>query len=146
MEAIERIDKFLRVMAQLNTVIKRENELLAAHKTRSLATVVEEKKALSGAYEQHIKVLQEPGALDGIDPALRRRLADGLELFAKLLDENRARVQATLEASHRMFEIIAEVAKDQNVAATGYGHSGAPDRGAAKAYRPALSVGVNQEL
>jgi hypothetical protein len=69
-----------------------------------------------------------------------------MEVFAKLLDENRVRVQATLEASHRMFEIIAAAVKDQQTTTGGYGQTGSVGGNAAKAYRPALSVGVNQEL
>lgn len=146
MEAIERIDRFLKVMAQLHAVIKRENELLAAHKTRGLAAIVDEKKKLSGVYEQHIKALQEKGALDGVDEGVRQRLRERIDGFAELLDENRIRVQATLAASRRMFEIIAESVKEYSASNSGYGETGTIGGSTAKAYRPALSVGVNQEL
>ena len=145
MEPTERIEKFLKVISRLGAVIRRENQMLSEHKTRGLSEIVDEKKTLSGAYEHHITALQEPGALDGVDHSVRERLFESLDSFAALLDENRTRVQAMLEASHRMFEIIADAVKDQQASYAGYGQSGTMGGDAAKAYRPALSVGLNQE-
>ena len=146
MDAIERIDKFLRVMAQLQAVIRRENALLASHKMRGLAEIVEEKQKLSDVYEQHLKVLQQDGVLDDVDERVKERLRVRVKGFADLLDENRIRVQATLTASRRMFEIIAEAVKEYSTSNSGYGETGTIGRKGTKAYRPALSVGVNQEL
>lgn len=66
--------------------------------------------------------------------------------FDALLAENRARLAAKMEATKRVFEVIADVAKEHHTGANVYGKSGAMQSRSRQAYTPALSVGVNQEL
>lgn len=146
MNTSDRVMKLLSVTGQLNNLIQRENEMLAAQKSDGLKDLIEEKQSLGAVYEQHVRVLREEETMKEVDPSLRRRLAEALDTFSGLLEENKSRIEANIEASRRMFEIIAEAAKESQLGAGVYGNSGTIGGNPKRGYAPPLSVGMSQEL
>ena len=108
--------------------------------------MLEEKQMLSAVYERHYQALREAETLDDVEPSLRRQLTETLAEFGTLLEENKTRLEANLEASRAMFAVIAEAAKEHQASSHVYGKSGEIRDASSKGFKPALSVGLNQEL
>ena len=143
----EKIKKLLSVTGRLSKILKQENEILNhPGMAKGLKELVEEKNSLSVVYEQQIKIVNDDENLNMVDPGLRRRLTDAITAFGVLLDENTIKINARMEATNRFFLIISEAAKSHQNTAGGYGQNGAMTAANRQAYRPAVSVGVNQEL
>jgi hypothetical protein len=143
----EKITKLLGVTARLSKILKTENELLATNvRGNSIKPLQEEKIALSNVYEQQLKIISSEEDLPNIDPGLANRLQDAVTSFGLLLEENALRLKAKMDAGEHLFRIIAECAKSHQGQTAGYGNSGASARDTRQAYRPAVSVGLNQEL
>ena len=142
----EKIKKLLSVTGRLSKLLKQENEILGQPgSTKGLPEMIAEKQSLSVVYEQHIKIVNEDENLQLVEPGLRRRLTDALTAFGILLDENTIKIRARMEVTDRIFLIISEAAKSHQNINGGYGQNGAIVTSARQAYRPAVSVGVNQE-
>jgi 3-dehydroquinate dehydratase len=140
------VEKLLAVTGRLNALIRRENELLGALRHAEIKPVLEEKQMLSAVYARHYQALREAESLSDVDPALRRQLAETLAEFGTLLEENKMRLAANLEASRAMFAVIAEAAREHQATSHVYGKSGEIRDAGSKGFKPALSVGLNQEL
>lgn len=145
----ELVKRLISVTGKLSVLVQRENEALQSPGAVSeLKDIVSEKQQLGHLYEEHLKGLGDEENLSEVDPDLRRRLKEAVVTFNGLLDENRARLEAKIEASRHLFEVIAECAKDhQGKKKAGvYGQSGSVDQPARQAYGQPLSVGLNQEF
>ena len=151
MSSEEKIKQVITVTGKLSKLVQRENEALEVlGPVAQLKELVAEKQQLSSLYEQRLRELNdsEEGELAEADPELRIRLREAVTAFYGVLDENQARLEAKIRASQHLFEVIAEAAKqhrDEKTAGV-YGQSGAMDAPTRQAYRPPLSVGLNQEL
>ena len=147
MSSEDKIKKLLNVTGRLSRLVQQENEILAGDsRAAGLKDLLDEKKALSSIYEQQAKILEDEKALAEIDQNLRARLKDAIYSFNSLLEENGVRLAAKMEATKRVFEVIANAAKEYQNSATGYGKSGHMGNSIHKAYKPAVSVGLNQEF
>ena len=147
MKIEEKIAKLLGVTGRLSKILKQENEILAASGgARGIKPVQEEKIALGNAYEQQLKIIQSDDDLEKIDANIARRLQEAVTSFGLLLEENATRIKAKLDAAEHLFRIISESAKTHQGRSAGYGNSGASVKHDRQAYRPAVSVGLNQKL
>lgn len=147
MKIEEKILKILGVTARLSKLLKHENEILAVSgRANGIKPLQKEKIALSNAYEQQLKIIRSADDLDKIDPSLAQRLQDAITSFGLLLEENTSRLKAKMDAVEHLFQAISVAAKDHQGHSVGYGNSGAAVSNTRQAYRPAVSVGLNQEL
>ena len=135
------------ITARLSKLLKQENAILAAnHRANRIKPFQKEKIALSYAYEQQLQTIGNEEDLKDIDPSMANRLRDAVTSFGLLLEENATRLKAKIDAGEHLFRIISESAIDHQDKTAGYGSSGATVDNKRQAYRPAVSVGLNQEL
>lgn len=143
----DKITDLLDVTGRLSKLLKQENAILASNeRANRIKPLQKEKMALSNAYEQQLQTLGDEDELKDIDPSLANRLRDAVTSFGLLLEENAARLKAKIDAGEHLFRIISESAIDHQDKTAGYGSSGATVSNKRQAYRPAVSVGLNQEL
>jgi|ETNmetMinimDraft_21_1059911.scaffolds.fasta_scaffold117833_3 hypothetical protein len=143
----DKISDLLDVTGRLSKLLKQENAILASNeRANRIKPLQKEKMALSNAYEQQLQTLGNEDELKDIDPSLANRLRDAVTSFGLLLEENAARLKAKIDAGEHLFRIISESAIDHQDKTAGYGSSGATVSNKRQAYRPAVSVGLNQEL
>ena len=143
----DKITDLLDVTGRLSKLLKQENAILASNeRANRIKPLQKEKMALSNAYEQQLQTLGNEEELKDIDPSLTNRLRDAVTSFGLLLEENAARLKAKIDAGEHLFRIISESAIDHQDKTAGYGSSGATVSNKRQAYRPAVSVGLNQEL
>ena len=151
MSSDEKIKQMITVTGKLSKLVQRENDALTVPgPVTQLKEMVAEKQQLSIVYEQRLQELNGDDEIElaEADPELRGRLREAIAAFQSVLDENRERLEAKIRASQHLFEVIAEAAKqhrDEKTAGV-YGQSGTMDAPTRQAYRPPLSVGLNQEL
>jgi len=143
----EKIIQLLDVTARLSQILKQENQILATNgRANGIKPFQKEKIALSYAYEQQLQSISDEEKLKNVDPGIVNRLRDAVTSFGLLLEENATRIKAKIDAGEHLFRIISESAIDHQGKAGGYGSSGATVENERQAYRPAVSVGLNQEL
>lgn len=143
----EKVLKLLSLSARLNRLVRLENEYLEGDgPPKGLKDMLGEKQALGNAYESQVEALREEGAMEGVDPGLRRKLREAMETFSVLLEKNRARLTAKLETGKHLFDLIIASAREQRVAQGGYDQSGTLDGADRQAYRPGVTMGVSQEI
>ena len=143
----DKIMDLLDITARLSKLLKQENAILATNKRANrIKPFQKEKTALSYAYEQHLQTIGNEEELKDIDPGMANRLRDAVTSFGLLLEENATRLKAKIDAGEHLFRIISESAIDHQDKTAGYGSSGATVSNKQQAYRPAVSVGLNQEL
>ncbi|MAF49845.1 MAG: hypothetical protein CMM10_16440 [Rhodospirillaceae bacterium] len=148
MSTEENTQKFLNLTGRLSQLVKRENELLKTPgRTVGLKELLVEKQALSTAYEQQIEYFSDQTVVDEMDPVERSRLKEAITALTAMMDENKRRLESKIEAARLVFQIIANAAKEHQLQNLGvYGSSGDRSKNARQAYRPAVSVGLNQEF
>ena len=143
----DRIMDLLDITTRLSKLLKQENAILATNqRANRIKPLQREKTALSFAYEQLLQTIGNDEDLKNIDPGLANRLRDTVNSFGLLLEENATRLKAKIDAGEHLFRIISESAIDHQDKTAGYGSSGAAVNNKRQAYRPAVSVGLNQEL
>ena len=146
----EHAKRLLGVIGRLSGLLKEENERLSVPgRPAGIKEIIKEKAALSRSYEQQAKIVANPTTVAKLKPELRARLAEAATTLTKLMDENRLKIDAKMEATKAIFKIMAEAAKEYTQASSVYGRTGAvgaDPQQARQAYRPAVSLGVNREL
>jgi flagellar biosynthesis/type III secretory pathway chaperone len=150
MNTDEQLKRLIATVARLTSLLHEENEKLSQPgRVKGLKEIVTEKETLGRTYEQQIKALGNEEAMKKLNPELLQRLKEACQPLAQLMDENKRKLEMKMEATKQVFKIIAEAAKEFRQASAVYGNTGAAGldpRMARKAYRPAVSVGVNREL
>jgi hypothetical protein len=143
----DKIMDLLDVTTRLSKLLKQENAILATNqRANRIKPLQREKTALSYAYEQQLQTIGHEADLKNSDPGMANRLRDAVNSFGLLLEENATRLKAKIDAGEHLFRIISESAIDHRGKTAGYGSSGATVSNKRLAYRPAVSVGLNQEL
>ena len=143
----DKIRVLLKLLLELNSVVRRENHLLTQEASqRSLRDVLEQKQALLGSYEQQVKLFKDNAELVNADRGLWQRLLDETNYFNSLIDENKFRLQSKIEVTKRIFAIIQDAAKDYKSSVSTYSKSGTTKNLPQQPFQPAVSVGLNQEL
>ena len=96
-----RIRSVLELMRELNGLIHHENQLLKQQGSQeSLRGSLEQKKLLLQSYEQQVALLKDNAELVNADRGLWRHLVEETGSFNKLIDENKARLLAKIEAQN----------------------------------------------
>ena len=147
MKIDDKIQILLTQISKLSKIIQMENELLEkpGHQI-DLREILEQKQSLISSYEQQAKNVDEDIGLSSVDDALRHRLTEAMESFYALTEENRLRLLAKMEATKRVFTIIQEAVQDYRGSVKTYGDTGTTHNVSHQPFRPAVSVGINQEL
>ena len=147
MSTEDKAQDFLNLTGQQSQLVKRENELLKTPgRANGLKEILAEKQALSDAYEHQLNYFGEPKVVRELDPVVRSRIKEAITALTAMMDENKRRLEAKIESAKHVFEIIANVAKEyRQKQYSVYGSSGGMDENVRQAYRPAVSVGLNQE-
>lgn len=143
----EQVARALGVIGRLTRLLQDENAILRVPgRPNGMGALQAEKEALSKAYEQEIKLLGEAEGVKKLKPELRGRLKEAADALVTIMEDNRRRIEAKLEATRQVFQIIADAAKEYRAASAGYGRTGTSALPTRAAYRPALSVGVDRKL
>ncbi len=146
----EHAKRLLSVIGRLIGLLKEENKQLdVPGRPKGLTELVKEKDLLSHSYEQEMKILANPEQRAKLKPEVMTRLVEAATALGELMDENRKKLEAKMEATKTIFKIMAEAAKEFRAASGGYGRTGAYGTDGQKvrgAYQPAISLGVNREL
>jgi hypothetical protein len=143
----EQVARALGVIGRLTRLLQDENAILRVPgRPNGMDALQAEKAALSEAYEQEIKLLGEAEGVQKLKPEQRSRLKEAANALVTIMEDNRRRIEAKLEATRQVFQIIADAAKEYRAASSGYGRTGASAVPTRTAYRPALSVGVDRKL
>jgi hypothetical protein len=148
MSTDDKAQEFLNLTGQLSQLVKRENELLKTPgRANGLKEILAEKQVVSDAYEQQLNYFSQPKVVSELDPVARSRIKEAITTLTAMMDENQRRLEAKIEAAKHVFAIIANVAKEYRQKQFGvYGSSGGVGDNVRQAYRPAVSVGLNQEF
>jgi hypothetical protein len=143
----EQVTRALGVIGRLTRLLQDENDILRVPgRPQGMDKLQVEKETLSKAYEQEIKLLGEAEGVKKLKPEQRSRLKEAANSLVTLMEDNRRRIEAKLEATRQVFQIIADAAKEYRAASSGYGRNGTSALPTRAAYRPALSVGVDRKL
>jgi len=146
----EHAKRLLGVIGRLSGVLKEENKQLdVPGRTKGITELVKEKELLSRSYEQEMKVLASAEQRAKLKPEMITRLVEAATALGALMDENRRKLEAKMEATKTIFKIMAEAAKEFRAASGGYGRNGsfgAEGQKVRQAYQPAVSIGINREL
>ena len=140
--------EFLNLTGRLSQLVKRENELLKIPgRAKGLQEILAEKQGLSALYEQKLHYFNEPEIIGKLTPVDRARIKEAITALTAMMDENKNRLEAKIEAAKHVFEIISNVAKEYRQKQSGvYGSRGELGENARQAYVPPVSVGLNQEF
>ena len=113
MNAEENAKRLLSLIGRLSGVLKDENQRLSVPgRAPGLKEIVQEKEALSRAYEQQIKLLSAPDVREQVKPELLTRIVEAANGLGALMEENYRRLEAKMEATKTVFKIMAEAAKE----------------------------------
>ena len=137
----------LKVLTQLIDVLGEEIRLLRLMRPDEIQSLQQDKIVLTAAYESLVNELrQEPGLLQGLDPALRAQVLQTSARFQAALTENAQALHAVREANDRLFRAVVRAIEDKQKEGRGYAATGgfAP-MSTALAVQP-VSVAVNQSL
>ena len=142
-----KIKSLLKLMQELNRAVRHENQLLKQQTSQeSLRHSLKQKQSLLQSYEQHAAMFKDNAELVHADRSLRHHLIDEADLFNKLIDENKMRLQAKIEGTKRIFAIIQDAAKEYKGSVSTYSQAGTTENLSHQPFRPAVSVGLNQEF
>ena len=143
----EQVKRALGVIGRLTRLLQDENAILRVPgRPKGMDALQAEKDALAKTYEQEIKLLGEAEGVRKLKIEQRTRLQEAATAMVSLMDDNRRRIEAKLEATKQVFQIIADAAREYRTSSAGYGRSGATSAPTRAAYRPPLSVGVDKSL
>ena len=146
MDATSRIKDVLTVTTRFIELLTEENNALRGKRPEDVAGLVEDKAAVSRAYETLVSGLaKEPEALKAAAPALRDRMRALGEILQSLMDENVRLLTAAIDVSRRVLHITAEAAKQNQPGPTTYSAMGTM-AGGGGASRSAVPMSVNHSL
>lgn len=136
------IPDVITLTARLAQVLAQEADLLEQMKVSAIADLQKEKITLVAALEaQHRQLKKNPQVLEDMDDDDREDLAEVVNVFNMVRDENHNRLQNARAVNHRIVEAIADVVKDANTNGQ-YDDKGHPD---SPSYT-ALSVTLNEKI
>ena len=143
----DNMDKFLKTIEQLSTLLKSENDILAGQsRANQIKALQEDKVKLTNYYEEQFKILGNREVLKKLDSKLIKKVEAAVVSLNVLIEENANRLRARLDAGEHLFRIISEAAINHQDKTSGYSKQGSSNRESRKAYQPPVSVGLNQEL
>ena len=149
MDATKRINDLIVISENLADLLARENRALRDHKNQEVATLVEQKDALSRAYETRIEGLAEHAAdedVGAVDQMLRDRLRGlGVEVQG-LMEENLQLLNVAIEVNRRVLENVAEAVKVSQPGPGVYSQEGTVDAGKHRAAPKNIPLSIDRSL
>lgn len=114
MNATDRINDLINITSRLADLLVSENAALENNRTEDAAALLDEKSALSRAYEARVEGLKEVSEdLAGVDKDLRERLRGLGEKVNDLMEDNARHLKVAMEVNRYVMSAIAEAAKSQ---------------------------------
>ena len=142
----DKIENLISVIKHLTKLLQQENELLIKPLDKlKLSQILEEKKTLTASYHHLLGIIENDNGLKDANPSLLANLTDVANTFQKLTDENCTKLLVKIEAAKRVFSVVQQAVRDQDLATNTYSQTGGIESSFRQAYKPALSVGVNGE-
>lgn len=112
MDATQRIKDLIAVTARFVEVLTAENDALRKKRMEEIAALVDNKAAVSRAYESLVGGLADrPDAVRAVAAELRRHLSGLGGTLEKLMDENARLLTAAIDVNRRVLQIAAEAVK-----------------------------------
>lgn len=147
MKPTDNINDLIDIASRLIDLLQRENAALREHRHQDFEGALDEKTALSRAYEARVKGLKEISKdLREVDQDLRERLRGLGEKMKELIQENARRLKAAMEVNQRVMGVIADAAKSAKPGPGTYSAKGAAkDKGKDKANKN-IAVSIDQSL
>lgn len=135
MNAATRVNDLIVIGGRLAELMKEENASLRARRAKDVAGFLEDKTALSHAFESRFKGLADkPDELAGIDVEQGERLRGMAKKVQILMEENDHLLKVALAAHETVVESIAEAVKSSQPGPSIYTRGGqrgsASDHGA----------------
>ena len=125
MNAATRVNDLIVIGGRLAELLKEENESLRARRAKDVAGLLEDKTALSHAFESRFKGLADkPDELAGIDTEQGERLRGMAERIHALTEDNDRLLKVALAAHEKLVESIAEAVKSSQPGPSIYTRAG----------------------
>lgn len=119
-------EALIQTASRLTALLERENEFLEICDVKGIATLHDEKQALTRAYAMHVHELKkEPVKLGVVTQVVRDEVKKIMLRFDEVCAVNERRLKAVREANDRVMKIIVDAANQQMPRANGYSRTGA---------------------
>lgn len=117
MEALEQVTVLMTLMQRLGQVLDHERAVLRGLHLNTLADILDEKLALTDAYEIELQRLRHsPETIAALDPAVRTQLHEAMQAFQETVSANANALLATQTVIEKVVQHVG-----QSLAATGRG-------------------------
>lgn len=132
-------------ITELSELLRLESAHLRKHDVNAVRELAERKAALSRAYEEQMRTIQNnPELLQSLPEAERETLRSAAETLDKAMKDNAGVLQANMNASKRVLDAVINAVQNADAKHAGYGADGhlniGPRRGKPRA------VSFNEEL
>lgn len=142
MNAQIRAQNLIDLLADLVSVLERENAMLERPRAQELTPLVEEKQALFKLYEDQIAAIAtDPGFAASLSEEVNGRLKDLALQFEAAMSTNRRKLEILTKSSQHIVNRIVEAAKDAAGQVPRYGRAGTVNHAGM-----AAPVAMNQEV
>lgn len=119
------ISALIEIAARLIALLGRETALLREMKIREIASLQQEKLALSRAYEARVRSLNEHGeAIRQVEQAIRDELRATVSRFEHAAEANTIAVQAAQQVNQRLMQAIVDAVNERRGRGETYGADG----------------------
>lgn len=147
MKPTDNINDLIDIATRLNDLLLRENSALRENRHQDIESLLDEKSALSRAYEARVKGLKEIAKdLRGVDQDLRERLRSLGEKMKESMQENARRLKAAMETNKRVMDVIAGAAKSAKPGPGIYSAKGLTKGRGVDGANKSVAVSINQSL
>lgn len=142
MNAMIRAQNLIDLLADLVSVLERENALLDKPRAQDLTPLVEEKQALFKLYEDQISAIaDQPGFANALPEEISNRLKDLALDFESAMQVNRRKLEILTRSSQHIVNRIVEAAKGAAGQVPRYGRAGTVNHEGM-----AAPIAMNQEV
>jgi flagellar biosynthesis/type III secretory pathway chaperone len=112
MDATQRINELISLVASLGDLLAQENKALQARRIEEVAGLLDGKNALTRSYVAKMEALKEtPEVLNEVDSDLIERLQSMGEKVNELVGQNAFLLKVAMESNKRVVHSIAEAVK-----------------------------------
>lgn len=147
MNATDRINDLINISNRLADLLERENEALKNRRHQNVAALLEEKSALSRAYEARVLGLKKAAdEMAGVDADLRERLRGLGEKVKALMEENARHLRVAMEVNKRVMGVIADAVKSRRPGPKTYSAKGSTKGKRVDAAGQGVAVSINRSL
>lgn len=140
-------ETLIMAASRLISLMDHEVELLRAMRVGEISALQEEKRELTGLYEEAVQTLTvEPEILEAMEPALRTELADLAKRFDTAVCENTRALSAVKSSHDQLLQSIVDAVAENRSKQKPYTAQGALDNPRRGRNAPTLSLSFDQRL